>query len=43
MGVVYLDHGRPEAGSSIALLLVDLHQEAAAVSEEIRLDDPNVG
>jgi hypothetical protein len=43
MGVVDLDDRRPEAGSSIALLMVDLHQEAAVVCKEIRLDDPNIG
>jgi hypothetical protein len=43
MGVVYLDDGRPETLPSIALLLVDLHQEAAVISKEIRFDDANLG
>ena len=43
MRVVYLDDRRPETRPSIALLMVDLHQEAAVVCEEIRLDEPNIG
>jgi hypothetical protein len=43
MGVVYLDDRRPETRPSIALLLVDLRQEAAAVYKDVRFDDANIG
>jgi hypothetical protein len=42
MGVVYLDDRRPETLPSIALLLVDLHQEAAFICKDVRFDDSNL-